>query len=155
MPRDDNALVFRLACRYWNDGDFDSVIALLADDIRHTVNVDALGIPWMASAEGKADVAARLNLIRETFLVDAFVIEALVTDAEELRATVVGYHTHKKTRERLDVRLRFRVRVRDGLLAQIDETVDAAYFEAFERFVRYLEQTAEELGNAPPEPFSA
>ena len=134
---------------------FAGVLALLADDIRHTVNVDALGIPWMASAEGKADVAARLGLIRETFIIDAFVIESLITEAEDIRATVVGYHTHKTTGERLDVRLRFRVRVRDGLLVQLDETVDAAYFEAFQRFVSYLGQTAEELGNAPPEPFSS
>ena len=155
MPREDDIAVFRLAVRHWNDGDFDGVLALLADDIRHTVNVDALGIPWMASAEGKADVAARLGLIRETFIIDAFVIESLITEAEDIRATVVGYHTHKTTGERLDVRLRFRVRVRDGLLVQLDETVDAAYFEAFQRFVSYLGQTAEELGNAPPEPFSS
>lgn len=155
MPRESDVSVFRLAVRYWNDGDFDAVLALIADDIRHTVNVDALGIPWMASAVGKADVAARLGLIRETFVIDAFVIESLIMETEDIRATVVGYHTHRKTGERLDVRLRFRVRVRDGMLVWLEETVDAAYFEAFERFVRYLAQTAEELGNAPPESFSA
>ena len=155
MPREQEAAVFRLAIRHWNDGDLDGVVDLLADDICHTVNVDALEIPWMKSAEGKAEVAARLNLIRETFIINAFVIESLVFEADDIRATVFGYHTHKKTGERLDVRLRFRVRVKDGRIARLEETVDAAYFEAFERFVRYLGQTAEELGSAPPEPFSA
>jgi ketosteroid isomerase-like protein len=144
MSLEDDAAVFRLAVRHWSDGNFDGVLALLADDIVHTVNVDALQIPWVSSAEGKANVSARLKLIIDTFVVDAFIIEALVHEGEDIRATVLGYHVHRKTRERLDVRVRFRVRVRDGLIVRIDEFLDAAYIEAFERFVRYLEQSAQE-----------
>ncbi|MCC7253821.1 nuclear transport factor 2 family protein [Hyphomicrobium sp.] len=144
MSQEEEAAVFRLAVRHWSDGNFEGVLALLADDIVHSVNVDALQIPWVSSAEGKPEVSARLKLIIDTFVVDAFVIENLVYENGEIRATVLGYHVHRKTRERLDVRVRFRVRVRDGLIVRIDEFLDAAYIEAFERFVRYLEQAAQQ-----------
>jgi hypothetical protein len=49
---------------------------------------------------------------------------------------------HRKTRERLDVRVRFRVRVQNGLITRVDEYLDAPYIEAFQRFVTYLEQPA-------------
>lgn len=146
MSKDDDIAVFRLAVRYWSEGNFDGVIALLADDIVHNVNVDKLKIPWVSSAAGKADVTARLALIGRTFVVNAFIIENLVCDGEEIRATVLGYHRHRKTGERLDVRVRFRVRVRDGLLSRIDEFLDEAYIDAFQRFVTYLEEAAIEAG---------
>jgi ketosteroid isomerase-like protein len=138
MSLEEDGAVFRQAVRNWSDGNLDGVLALLGDDVVHTVNVDALKIPWASSAVGKADVSARLKLIIDTFVVDAFVIENLVYEEEELRAAVLGYHVHRKTGERLDVRLRFRVRVRDGLIVRLDEFLDAAYIDAFERFVRYL-----------------
>lgn len=144
--------IFRRAVRFWNDGDFDGVLSLLAEDIFHSVNVDALGIPWMMSASGKPEVAGRLALIRETFVIDSFELEALTHETQFLRAAVHAFHTHKKTGEPLDVRVRFRVTIKGGLIARIDETVDASYFEAFERFVRYLEQTAIEAGSAPEMP---
>lgn len=149
MSQDNDGAVFRLAIRHWSDGNLDGVLALLADDVVHTVNVDALQIPWVSSAAGKPDVSARLKLIIETFVVDAFVIESLVHEKDELRATVLGYHKHRKTGERLDIKLRFRVRVRDGLIVRLDEFLDAAYIEAFERFVRYIEQAAQEAGAGP------
>lgn len=144
--------VFRRSVRFWNDGDFDGVLSLLAEDICHSVNVDALGIPWMMSASGKPEVAGRLALIRETFIIDSFEMETLTHETNYLRAAVHAFHTHKKTGEQLDVRLRFRVTVKSGLIARIEETVDASYFEAFERFVRYVEQTAIEAGSAPHAP---
>lgn len=144
MSREQDGAVFQLAVRHWNDGNLDGVLGLLADDICHTVNVDALNIPWAMSATGKNAVRQRLGLIQQTFVINAFLVESLVYEDDDIRATVLGYHTHRRTGECLDVRLRFRVRVRDGLIVRLDETVDGAYFEAFERFVRYLEQTAQE-----------
>lgn len=149
MSHGEGAEIFRSAVRHWSDGNFEAVAALLADDIVHTVNVDALQIPWASSAEGKPNVSARLKLIIDTFLVDAFIVENLVHEGDIIRATVLGYHQHRKTGERLDVRVRFRVRVRDGMITRIDEHLDAAYIEAFEHFVRYLEQSAQEAGLGP------
>lgn len=146
MSQEDEIAVFRRAVRCWSDEDFAGAVALLDDDIIHTVNVDALEIPWASSAEGKPNVTGRLKLIADTFVVNAFIIENLTYERGEIRATVLGYHVHRKTHERLDVKVRFRVRVRDGLIVRIDETLDAAYIEAFQRFVTYLEQTAQEAG---------
>jgi len=146
MSQEEEIAVFRRAVRCWSDEDFEGTVALLDDDIVHTVNVDALQIPWVSSAEGKANVAARLKLIADTFVVNAFVLETITHEEGEIRATVLGYHVHRKTRERLDVRVRFRVRVRDGRIVRIDEFLDAAYIEAFQRFVSYLEQTAQDAG---------
>lgn len=150
MSQEEEIAVFRRAVRCWSDEDFEGTVALLADDIVHTVNVDALQIPWVSSAEGKANVSARLKLIADTFVINAFVLETITYEEGEIRATVLGYHVHRKTRERLDVRVRFRVRVRDGLIVRIDEFLDAAYIEAFQRFVSYLEQTAQDAGITMP-----
>jgi ketosteroid isomerase-like protein len=146
MSQEEEISVFRRAVRCWSDEDFEGAIALLDDDIIHTVNVDALQIPWVSSAEGKENVSARLKLIADTFVVNAFIIESLTYEDGEIRATMLGYHVHRKTRERLDVRVRFRVRVRNGLIVRIDEFLDEAYIEAFQRFVTYLEQSAEASG---------
>lgn len=148
MAKDEDIAVFRLAVRYWSEENFEGVFSLLADDIVHSVNVDALEIPWASSAAGKPDVVARLGLIAQTFTINAFILENVVCEGDEIRATVLGYHKHKKTGERLDLRVRFRVRVRDGKLARIDEFLDAAYIEAFERFVRYVEEAAQAAGAA-------
>lgn len=146
----DNAGVFRLAVQKWSSGDVEGVLALLADDIVHTVHVGNVDVPYMISAEGKDAVRQRFEVILATFFVNAFVIESLVETAEEIRASVRGYHEHKTTGERLDVTLRFHARVKDDQIARLDEFVDAAYFEAFERFVRYLEETAQVLGGGSP-----
>ncbi len=90
MSKDEDIEVFRLAIRNWSEGNFDGVVALLADDIVHSVNVDALEIPWVSSAAGKTDVTARLRLIVETFIVNAFIAETLTCEGDEIRATVLG-----------------------------------------------------------------
>ncbi len=144
MSLEEERAVFRLAHLRWNDGDLDGFMDCLADDIVYMVNV--AGVPYAADAVGKDEVRARLQLLLDTFVVNAFVIERLVHEADSSRSTVLGYYKHKKTGERLDIRPRFRGWVKDGLLTRIEEQHDAAYIEAFERFVRYLEQSAQEAG---------
>jgi ketosteroid isomerase-like protein len=149
MSREQDAAVFRQAVRYWNDGNLEGVLSLIADDIVHVVNVDALEIPWVSSAEGKPALTARLMLIAATFVINAFIVESLVHEKDDIRATVLVYHTHRKTGEPLDVKVRFRVRVRDGLIVRMDEFLDAAYIDAFNRFVKSLEETAQAAAGQP------
>jgi len=146
MSQEEEIAVFRRAVRCWGEGDFEGTIATLDEATVHIVNLDPLVVPWLSSAEGKRDVSANLKLIIDTFIINAFIIEALSYENGEIRATVLAYHVHRKTGERLDVKVRFRVRVRNGLIVRVDEFLDAAYIEAFERFVRHLEQTAQEAG---------
>lgn len=144
MSQKEEIAVFRRAVRCWGEKDFAGTIATLDDAIVHNVNVHA--IPWLTGAEGKDEVASNLKLITDTFVINAFIIEALFYENDEIRANVLGYHVHRKTRERLDVRVRFRVRVQNGLIVRVDEYLDGPYIQAFQRFVTYLEQPAQDAG---------
>jgi ketosteroid isomerase-like protein len=141
----DDVAVVRLVIQKWSASDLAGVLKLLSDDIVHTVHVGELDVPYMASANGKEELRQRLQMILDTFFVNAFVIDSLVHERDEIRMSVRGYHEHKRTGERLDVSVRFHFRVRKGAIMKIDEYVDTAYFAAFERFVRYLEETAQKM----------
>lgn len=125
----------------WGEGKLDEFMDCLADDIVYNVNVEGIG--YAASANGKSEVRARLQLLLDTFVVQAFVVEEIVHEADFTRTRVLGYYKHKRTGERLDIAPRFRGYVREGLLVRIDEVQDAAYIQAFERFVRFIEHEAE------------
>jgi ketosteroid isomerase-like protein len=126
----------------WGDNDLDAFMSYLAEDVVYVVNVDGLEVPYAASAVGKAEVRQRLQLLLDTFVVNAFVAEDIVHEPEFSRSRVIGYYKHKKTGERLDTKLRFHGWIKDGLLVRIEEYLDAAYVEAFQRFVMHLEAAA-------------
>jgi ketosteroid isomerase-like protein len=126
----------------WNDGDFELFMSFLAEDIVYEVNVNGLEVPYAASAFGKVAVRERLQLLLDTFVVNAFVVESLVHEADRSRSVVQGYYKHKKTGERLDIRVRFVGWVENGLITRLEEHHDAAYIEAFQRFVAHLEAAA-------------
>jgi ketosteroid isomerase-like protein len=140
----DERAVFHEAHMAWAAGDVARLLSLMTEDILHLVNVDGMAVPYAMSAVGKSDVADRLALLLDTFEVKAFDIENIVHDVEYSRSLVHGVYRHRRTGEMLDIKLRFRGWVRDGLLARIEETLDARYIEAFERMVFHL-QTAAEL----------
>lgn len=126
------------AHRAWEAGDFDRFMSFIADDILYLVNVDGMSVPYAMSAVGKVDVSQRLQLLLDTFDVTTFAVEHVVHEAESTRTRVHGVYRHKKTGEILDIRVRFRCWVADGLLHRIEETHDARYIEAFERFVHHM-----------------
>lgn len=142
MTLDDERSAFLKGHLAWAAGDFDGFMALIADDILYTVNVDGLQVPYAMSAVGKDDVRFRLQLLLDTFDVTRFAVEALVHEADASRSRVHGVYRHKKTGEILDIKVRFRGVVSDGLLIRLEETHDARYIEAFERFVFYMETAA-------------
>jgi ketosteroid isomerase-like protein len=146
MSLEEERAVVREAHLRWGEGDLDGFMSCFSDDVVHSVNVE--GVPYASTAAGKAEMRGRLQLLLDTFVVDAFVIDTLVHEKDVSRSTVLGYYKHKKTGERLDVKLRFRAQVKDGLVIRLEEILDAAYIEAFERFVRYLEEAAQEAGGA-------
>lgn len=148
MSLEDERAIVREAHLRWGEGDLDGFMGCLADDIVYFVNVD--GVDYAASANGRAEVRQRLQLLLDTFNVDAFVIDTLVHEKDATRSTVLGYYKHKRTGERLDVKLRFRSEVKNGLITRIDEILDSAYVEAFERFVRYLEEAAAHQSRQAP-----
>lgn len=133
---EDRAIVLK-AHELWAEGKLDEFMSCLAEDIVYNVNVD--GVDYAASANGKAEVRQRFQLLLDTLWVQAFVVEEIVHEADFTRTRVLGFYKHKRTGEWLDIEPRFRCYVRNGLLARIDELHDAPYVEAFARFVRFIE----------------
>jgi ketosteroid isomerase-like protein len=142
MSLESERAAFRAAHAAWANSDLEGFLNLVSDDLTYSVNVDGLEVPYAASAEGKPAVRARLRLLLDTFVINAFIVEQLVHEAAFSRSTVLGYYRHKATGERLTIRLRFRGWVRDGLVLRLEEHHDAAYIEAFQRFVTHLQAAA-------------
>jgi ketosteroid isomerase-like protein len=139
---------FVRAHRAWEAGDFDAFMRELAEDIIYIVNVDGMQVPYAMSAVGKTDVQDRLQLLLDTFVVTTFKLESLVHEPDLSRSVVHGVYRHKATGEILDIKLRFRGWVEDGLLTRIEEIHDARYIEAYERFVFHLQNTALGMGRS-------
>lgn len=142
MTLADERRIVETAHRLWGDGDLEGFLACFTDDIVYNVNVDDQQVPYAASAIGKDAVRQRLQLLRDTFEIQAFVIESMIHAPDYTRTRVLGFYKHRRTGERLDIFPHFHVYVRDGLLCRVDELHDAAYIEAFQRFVTYLEAAA-------------
>jgi ketosteroid isomerase-like protein len=151
MSLGEERAIVRVAHDRWGEGDLEGFLRCLADDVIYTVNVDAREVPYAMGTVGKEEMRGHLQLLLDTFIINAFVIEHLVHEAAYSRSTVLGYYRHKKTGERLDVRIRFRFWVKDGLITRLEEFHDAPYVEAFERFVRYLEETAKKMAAGLPD----
>lgn len=143
MSSGRESMVVEEAHLAWAAGDFTHFMSLIDEDIIYIVNVDGMQVPYAMSAVGREDVRYRLQMLLDTFVVETFEIEQLVHEAEVTRTRVHGVYRHKKTGEILDIKLRFRGWVRDGLLVRIEEMHDARYIEAFERFVFFMQQAAE------------
>jgi len=148
MSLSDERAVVAKAHAVWGESDLEAFLAFLTDDIVHNVNVDGGLVPYAASAVGKDAVRERLALLLATFEIQAFVIETMIHTPAYTRTRVLGYYKHKRSGERLDITPRFDAYVRDGLIWRIDEYHDAAYIEAFERFVGFLQEEAMRGGGA-------
>ena len=135
-------LAFLQAHHAWAVGDFDGFMQMFADDIMYIVNVDGLQVPYALSSVGKQDLHDRLQLLLDTFYVTTFALEKLVHEADHSCSVVHGVYRHKKTGEVLDITMRFRGWVVNGLLTRMEEIHDARYVEAFERFVFFMESAA-------------
>jgi ketosteroid isomerase-like protein len=127
----------------WAASDLEGFLTLVTDDILYTVNVNALAVPYASSALGKEDLRQRLQLLLDLFTVDHFVPERIVDEGDHLRSVVDACYTHKNTGEVLRVRVRFRVWFRDGMIHRMDEHHDAAYVEAFQRFVFHMQNATQ------------
>jgi ketosteroid isomerase-like protein len=149
MPSPDDRSVFVRAHEAWAAGDFEGFLSLLDDDIIYIVNVDGMQVPYAMSAVGKTDVQDRLQLLLDTFVVTKFAPEKMVDEAEHSLSVVHGVYRHKKTGEILDIKLRFRAWIANGLITRLEEIHDARFIEAYERFVFHMQNAAE--GSGPTE----
>jgi ketosteroid isomerase-like protein len=139
MSLEDERAPFHHALLAWAAGDLEHVLSLLAEDVVYIVNVDGTKVPYASSAFGREDVRQRLQLLLDTFVVDAYGIESVVHGPDYSRAVVVGHYTHKRTGARIQLRFRLHGWVENGLLMRVEELHDTAYVEAFEQLVHHLQ----------------
>lgn len=144
----DKKTAFYRAHVAWGLSDLEGYLAFLTEDVVHTVNLEGQGVPYAIGTEGKSALRPRLQLLLDTFVINAFVVESVVHEAEFSRSQVLGYYRHRKTGERLDMKMRFRAWRRDALFYRIEEYYDAAYLAAFERFATHLQAAADAHAHA-------
>lgn len=130
---------FEKAHQAWAAGDFAGFLAGLDNDIEWIVNMDGISIPYVLSSVGKEDLRWRLEHLMNTFRIERFNVESFVHGPDVCRSVVSICYVHRGTGEPLDVKLRFTGWQRDGVLVRCEETSDAAYVAAYDRFVRFLE----------------
>jgi len=123
----------------WIAGDLKGLIHLLHEDIVWMVNVDGITVPYASSAVGREDLRWRLQHMMDTFDTSGFDIEQMEHGADACRARVRCQYVHRATGEILDVIVRFTGWEQDGLMVRFEERADAAYVEAFTRFVTFLQ----------------
>ena len=147
-----NACTFEQSHQAWVSGDFEAFMAGFAEDILWTVNIDGIGVPYASSAVGKEDLRWRLTHMMETFEIAGFDIEAMEHGEETCRSLVQICYVHRTTREPLMVKLRFKGWQQADVIVRMEESTDAPYVEAYNRFVRYLEAAAQTPPVASPSP---
>jgi ketosteroid isomerase-like protein len=128
----------------WQAQDLDLLLTYFADDVLYLINVDGIQVPYAMSAVGKEDLRGRLQLVIDTFLLERYTVEKIVHDADHSRAYAHGVYRHRATGEPLDIRFRFCAWISNGLLVRVHELHDAAYLQAFEKFVFHLAAAAHE-----------
>jgi ketosteroid isomerase-like protein len=140
---------FEQAHQKWIAGDFVAFMGLMHDDIEWIVNIDGTKVPYAASAVGKEDLRWRLQHMMDTFAIASFVIESFEHSGDACHSVVQLRYVHKRTGEPLDIKVRFTGWAQDGLVVRCEERADAAYVEAYEKFVRFLEDGNRSLGSDP------
>ena len=129
----------------WERGDIEAFMAYLHEDIVYLVNVDGMQVPYAMSALGKNDAYERLSFLIHTFVVERFTLEKLVHEVDQSWSVVHGIYRHRKTGEVLETKLRFKGWMSAGKITRLEETLDANYIQAFERFVFYQQQAAGDI----------
>ena len=130
---------FEQGHKAWIAGDLAGFLSKFADDIVWIVNMDGVGVPYASSAVGKEDLRWRLQHLMDTFAINRFSVNLIEHGPDACRSVVSILYLHRNTGEPLDVKLRFAGWQRDGVIVRMEESSDAAYVAAYDRFVQYLE----------------
>jgi len=129
----------------WAQRDLEATLVHMHEEIEYFVNVDPEVAPFAASANGIAALKARLQLMLDTFIFDAFVVEDIkVTPGKPgaldvSRVAVAYFYRETTTRQRLDGRFRLIVYVDGDRIVRIEELHDSHYIEAFARLVKTMQ----------------
>jgi ketosteroid isomerase-like protein len=129
--------VFARAATAWANGDWETTLRAMSDDVVRCVNVDGDLVPFAASVIGKPAMREKLILMHKLFEFGAFITEDLSVSGSHARARMRILFIHRRTGERLNTTFRMLVTVQDDLITELNEFHDASYLEAFARLVEY------------------
>ena len=132
--------VFEQTMTAWANQDLDRALSFVSDDIVHTLNVDGELVPFAASVKGKAAMREKLELMLNTFEIGACVTDHVSVQGNTTRANMKAIYVHLASGQRLVTKFRYVIEQRDGLIVRINEFHDAAYLEAFMRFIAASEK---------------
>ena len=138
---DTGACLFERAHQAWIAGDLEGLLALYDDAIEWIVYIDGITAPFASSAVGKDDLRWRLVHMLNIFSIDGFSVELMEHGPDVCRSMVHVFYVHRATGEPLDVKVHFSGWERGGRLVRFEERADAAYVEAYSRFIHFLEET--------------
>jgi ketosteroid isomerase-like protein len=134
--------IFRHIIARWAAGDLEGALQHFTEEILYLVNVDGIAVPFVSSALGKEDLRQRLQGLIDIFHQVRFEPESIVQEVDSCRAIIDVHNIHKATGEQLRVKLRLRYWFENGLVARVEERLDAPYMEAFQRLVLHHENAA-------------
>lgn len=117
----------------WADDPAGAMATMVAPDIVYTLNVSPHAMGLGGETIGWDAVNAKMMAIRDVF--DYLVYKPRIQGGEgdRVRARIELIFRHKTSGELLMGQMRTVVTVRDGLIARVEEYVDAPLIEAFMR----------------------
>jgi ketosteroid isomerase-like protein len=105
----------------------------VAPDIVYTLNVSPDALPLGGETVGWDAVNAMMLGIREVFDYLVYIPRIMGVDGDVVRVNIEIIFRHRASGELLSGRIRSVLTARDGLVARVDEYVDAPMIEAFMR----------------------
>ncbi|MGD9670591.1 MAG: nuclear transport factor 2 family protein [Hyphomicrobiaceae bacterium] len=130
----------------WTLRDIDELMRYMAPNIDYYVNVDPKIAPFVASTSGAPALRARLQLLLDTFEIQAFLAKDIKISDEDpsvARVNISYVYRERNTKECLDGSFRMIVHTADGMIVRIAEIHDSCYVEAFARLVHMMQDTTE------------
>lgn len=106
---------------------------MVARDIVYTLNVDPGTLMLGGEFTGWDTVNARMMGIREVFEYLIYIPRILGANGDQVRSQIELIFKHRASGELLIGSMRSVVTVRDGMIARVDEYVDAPLIESFMR----------------------
>ena len=137
--------IFEETMTAWANQDLDRALRFVSEDIIHTLNVDGELVPFAASVKGKAAMREKLEVMLKAFEIGACVTDHVSVQGNIIRANMKAIYIHLASGERLITKFRYVIEQRDGLMMRINEFHDAAYLEAFMRFIAASEKRRNRL----------
>ena len=135
LGRSDPRTVVEAFNRAWADNDLDAAMAFVADDATFVIHIDQPAIEHAGRWTGRDQIRRSLAISRSNFDYILYRPIILGVSGEIVRVRIEYIGTHKASGERLSMRFRNVMTVREGLIAHCDEYHDAAMLQAFMQLV--------------------